>query len=344
MLQFRTKGYQGTALHYSPFYDNKLLVSSSANYGLVGNGRLYVLSIQPTGEISQDIAYDTQDGLFDCAWSEIHENQVVCANGDGSIKMFDIGVKSPFPIMQWKEHQREVYCVNWNLVDKSQFLSTSWDGTVKIWSPQRPQSSLLTLNTIKPGFKNNCAYQGTWNPHNKDMLMSVNANGFVSVFDLRMGQPLVQEFLGHAGFEILTCDWNKYRPNVIATGSVDKSIKIWDLRMIQGSIDNSPMNGNTGSPIPMNQLLGHEFAVKKITWSPHSAGELLSCSYDMSARVWQDYTADNNMSRFRKNQCKMFNRHTEFVAGGEYSLWGQPGWCGTVGWDEMCYVFDSRRL
>ena len=36
------------------------------------------------------ISYETQDGLYDVAWSEIHENQLVTASGDGSIKLWDI--------------------------------------------------------------------------------------------------------------------------------------------------------------------------------------------------------------------------------------------------------------
>jgi hypothetical protein len=35
-------------------------------------------------------SFDTQDGLYDVAWSEIHENQAVIASGDGSLKLFDI--------------------------------------------------------------------------------------------------------------------------------------------------------------------------------------------------------------------------------------------------------------
>ena len=37
--------------------------------------------------------FDTQDGLFDLSWSEIHENQLVVASGDGSVKLFDVMVK-----------------------------------------------------------------------------------------------------------------------------------------------------------------------------------------------------------------------------------------------------------
>jgi hypothetical protein len=41
-------------------------------------------------------SYDTQDGLYDVAWSEIHENQLVTASGDGSIKMWDIMINVSF--------------------------------------------------------------------------------------------------------------------------------------------------------------------------------------------------------------------------------------------------------
>ncbi|KAG5235066.1 peroxisome biogenesis protein [Salix suchowensis] len=33
---------------------------------------------------------------------------------------------------------------------------------------------------------------------------------------------------GH-DFEILCCDWNKYDDRIIATASVDKRIRVWDM-------------------------------------------------------------------------------------------------------------------
>lgn len=36
--------------------------------------------------------YNTQDGLYDVAWSEVHENQLVSASGDGSLKLWDITI------------------------------------------------------------------------------------------------------------------------------------------------------------------------------------------------------------------------------------------------------------
>lgn len=348
MLSFRTKGYNGYGIQYSPFFDNKLAIATAANYGLVGNGRLYIVSISPNGSIQEDIHFDTQDGLFGLAWSESHENHVITANGDGSIKIFDIALGQPFPIMQFKEHQREVFSIQNNLVDKHQFLSTSWDGFVKIWTPNRPQS-LLTLNTNKPQFQSNCCYEAKFSPHNPNLITSINANSHIQVFDLRLPKPEISDFIGHGGAEILTVDWNYYRSTVVATAGVDKLIKIWDMRMI--SNDQPPTPGqpfHKSGPPPLNQLVGHEFTIRKVKWSPHNGSELLSTSYDMTARVWQDQT--DNKARFLNNRVKnnnngrIFNEHREFVFGCDYSLWGDPGWCATTGWDEMCYIFDTKRL
>jgi WD40 repeat protein len=38
---------------------------------------------------TQRHSFDTQDGLFDVCWSEVNENQLVTASGDGSIKLWD---------------------------------------------------------------------------------------------------------------------------------------------------------------------------------------------------------------------------------------------------------------
>lgn len=63
----------------------------------MGNGRLHVFGSAPApikmyvARVT-DVRYDTQDGIFDIAWSEVHENQIASAGGDGSIKLWDISL------------------------------------------------------------------------------------------------------------------------------------------------------------------------------------------------------------------------------------------------------------
>lgn len=84
-----TPAFSHYSVAWSPFHNGRLALASAANYGLVGNGRLHIVSLAPP-MLQLDKAYDTQDGLYDIAWSEIHENQIVTASGDGSIKLWDV--------------------------------------------------------------------------------------------------------------------------------------------------------------------------------------------------------------------------------------------------------------
>ena len=72
--------------------------------------------------------FESQDGQYDVAWSEMNDNQLVSTCGDGSVKLWDL--QSPgFPLMSWEEHQAEgklrATCICW------------------LWSPQ--EFSLISL-------------------------------------------------------------------------------------------------------------------------------------------------------------------------------------------------------
>ena len=68
---------------------------------------------------------------------------------------------------------------------------------------------------------------------------------------------------------------------VLASAGVDKMIKIWDCRMAKPG---GEAVGAVGGTCEM-QLPGHEYAVRKVQWSPHRADLLASASYDMTCRM-----------------------------------------------------------
>ena len=69
--------------------------------------------------------------------------------------------------------------------------------------------------------------------------------------------------------QVLTVDWCKHDSNILATGASDGLIRIWDLR-------------NFG--VPITELKGNEFAVRKVQFSPHSFSVLASVGYDFTTR------------------------------------------------------------
>ncbi|KAL3482006.1 WD40-repeat-containing domain protein [Aspergillus californicus] len=353
MLHYRTQGYNGYAVKYSSFFDNRLAVAASSNFGLVGNGRLYILELTANGIVPAKM-FTTQDSLYDLAWSEINENQVLTASGDGSIKLFDYTLND-FPIQNWKEHNREVFSVGWNLVAKDSFCSSSWDGTVRIWSPNRPHS-LLTLPT------HSCTYSASFSPHSPNILSCVSSDSYLRVYDLRtpvsasnhltMQIPIhaapVSPIPGTPGVppaacppsEALTHDWNKYRPSVVAVAGVDRTIRTFDIR--------APQQG------PQAVMIGHDYAIRRLAWSPHLSNVLLSASYDMTCRAWSDQSpagvvGDIDLMRSGPTpvmgaELGRMNQHTEFATGVDWCLFGSEGWCATVGWDESVYVWDVRAV
>jgi len=336
-----TPGFAHYSLAWSPFHTTHIALASSANYGLVGNGRLHLVSLTPgpggLPTLTIDKQYDTQDGLYDVAWSEIHENQLVTASGDGSIRLWDV-MLNDLPIRAWQEHTREVFSVDWSNIQKDTFVSSSWDGTVKVWTPDRPRS-VTTLHAHL-----SCVYQALFSPHQPDLLATCSTDGTLKIFDIRSpayvpSGPGVNNFTGPvsaavltipaSGTEILTLDWNKYRPFIIASAGVDKIVKVWDCRMVKMGAEAGVAVGG----VCETQLPGHEYAIRKVQWSPHRADVLATASYDMTCRVWS-----TSPPAGRTPLLHIHDPHTEFVVGCGWSLY-EEGVLASCGWDSRLNVF-----
>lgn len=260
--------FAGYAVRASPFVRGQLAVATAANYGIVGHGRLQCVMA------GQGIAtFTTSCGLYDCCWSERSPSVILAAGSDGSIRLYDLEAHTGGrPITVFNEHVGEVSSVEWNLVLKETFASSSWDGTVKVWAPER-SSALLTLGTNTASR----AYEARWAPHHASLLLSTNGDGTVTMWDPSVGTMPVAAF-SCDGSEVLTADWNKYDANIFVTGSVDRAVRLWDVRHAQ---------------VPLHVQPAHDAAVRKLRFSPHTRSLLLSASYDTSVRLWD--TAPNGI-------------------------------------------------
>jgi peroxin-7 len=85
MNGFSTQGFAGYSVSFSPFYPDLLATATASNFGIVGNGKLFVSS----SKLAAPTEFQSQDGLFDVAFSEIHDKQIVTGSGDGSIHLWD---------------------------------------------------------------------------------------------------------------------------------------------------------------------------------------------------------------------------------------------------------------
>jgi len=312
-MHYRT-AYNGYACAFSPFHENRIAVATAQNFGIIGNGRQHVLEWGPMG-MREVAAFDTADGLYDCAWCEENENILVSASGDGSIKVWDLSAPGAMnPLRSLEEHSHEVYSVEWNPSRRDCFLSASWDDTIKLWNLDAPGS----LRTFAE--HTYCIYTVSWNPAHADVFASASGDNTVKIWDLR--QPASTLTMAAHAYEILATDWNKYNDCILATGSVDKSVKLWDVR---------------NPTVPLSTLRGHQYAVRRVKCSPHSEAIVYTASYDMTLRMW-DWKAPEGTPA---QQLAVWDQHTEFAVGLDVSTLAD-GLIASTGWDETVYVWHQQ--
>lgn len=143
----------------------------------------------------------------------------------------------------------------------------------------------------------------------------MNAEGLLQLWDLTLPNKNVVSFRAHE-LEILACDFNKYQEHIL-TASIDKSIKIWDLRNLK---------------VPINILVGHRYPVRKAKFSPHQGNIVVSGSYDMNTNVW-------DLNDIVKPLVLSHKEHTEFVVSLDFNLFNEK-MIATTSWDGRVLVWN----
>ena len=86
LIQRYVSEFEGYSVKFSPFENNKIACCFSQYYGIIGNGRLSIFIINNIGILEEVLRFNTNDAIFDIAWSEFNENQLISVGGDGSVK------------------------------------------------------------------------------------------------------------------------------------------------------------------------------------------------------------------------------------------------------------------
>jgi peroxin-7 len=71
--------------------------------------------------------------------------------------------------------------------------------------------------------------EANWSPAIPRTFGSASGDCTVKLWDSAVPTSAVQTLRAHE-FEVLSFDWNKYDDNQLVTASVDKSLRLWDIR------------------------------------------------------------------------------------------------------------------
>ncbi|XP_066991221.1 peroxisomal targeting signal 2 receptor [Anabrus simplex] len=313
MPTFLTPNRHGYSVRFSPFQPERIVCATSQYFGLAGGGTLFLLEVTPDGNLTEISTFQWTDGLFDVVWSETDANIVVSASGDGVLQLWNVSCPQ-LPPQTFREHKKEVYSVDWSQSRQEQLvLSASWDCSVKLWDPNRPNSLATFLGHSQ------LVYNAMWSPHVPSCFASVSGDGTLRIWNSHIPQRASMTLRAHDA-EVLSCDWCKYDQNILATGGSDGLIRGWDLRSFSS---------------PIFEQKGCDYAVRRVKFSPHLLSVLASVSYDFTTRIWDFKVSSESIETVK--------HHSEFVYGLDFNnhVAGQIADCG---WDSLVHVFSPRSL
>ena len=191
--------------------------------------------------------------------------------------------------------------------DSAAFLSSSHDQTLKLWSTERASVS----GSFDLGAR---VYTHATSPIASHLLVACGTqHPAVRLVDLRSAaavQSLVSpgQIGGSAG-ATLAVAWSPVHGHVLATGSVDGAVRIWDVRKSNGLValldqedvvglaDEAEIAVLGAQRHPRPSARAHAGPVNGLTWTDDGT-HLVSAGHDRRIRVWDAVTGANTLANF----------------------------------------------
>jgi len=111
-----------------------------------------------------------------------------------------------------------------------------------------------------------------WHAHNEQMFGSVGDDKQLLIWDLREAADVTSSAVPDAHSMDINClSFSPYDPFLLATGSSDTTVKLWDTRNLKSCL---------------HELTGHTKEVYQVQWAPFNATILGSCGADRRVHIW----------------------------------------------------------
>ncbi|XP_059066869.1 uncharacterized WD repeat-containing protein C17D11.16 isoform X2 [Cryptomeria japonica] len=167
------------------------------------------------------------NAVLGLAWNSEYRNVLASASADKSVKIWDIVAEKCEHTMH--PHTDKVQAVAWNSNQATVLLSGSFDRSIVMMDMRAPTHP--GVRWLVPADVESLA----WDPHTDHSFVVSLEDGTVRGFDIRVAVSAVDSegkpmFTLHAHDKaVCTITYNPAAPNLLATGSTDKMVKLWDM-------------------------------------------------------------------------------------------------------------------
>jgi len=182
--------------------------------------------------------------------------------------------------------------------DSAAFLSSAYDYHLKLYSTEALSVSAdFDLNSI--------IYSNAISPIASHLLVAcATQHPAVRLVDLRSGDS-THSLAGHHG-ALLTVKWSPSLEYILASGGVDGTVRLWDIRKSSGALGVLDMEDSLGivgtdglgrSARSREHGKSHSSAVNGIVWTDDGR-HIVSTGHDERIRVWDATTGANTLASF----------------------------------------------
>ncbi|KAI9787308.1 MAG: Histone acetyltransferase type B subunit 2 [Peltula sp. TS41687] len=180
---------------------------------------------------------------------------------------------TPKPQMELIGHKKEGYGLSWSPHREGQLATGSEDQTVRLWDITQYTKGNKTISPQRTFTHHSAIVNDVQHhPYHHALIGTVSDDLTVQILDLRQesNSTAAVQTRGHED-AINALSFNPASEYILATGSADKTIGLWDLRNLQHKL---------------HALEGHQDAVTSLSWHPFEEAILGSAGYDRRIMFW----------------------------------------------------------